>query len=272
MTERSDLNGRLNRLAKDEATKTQASGAAPGRIIARVSISGDDADLVLRAILQAIDETILPARLVLTSDGDARLALSVATRRLRAVEAASGSLQAGDLAGQALEPEDDTTQVHLAALIRRFAEAARGDVVATEASGASGGGGGLSVARLTQQWAPAPDDSDRPIADRFAARCGSRLKAYLIRTNDGGPDRMLGDDGMGDMLDSLAEMILPTVADMPAGPMLRLWLRQTGAPDGTAFGLARWPGQHGTPIVAVLAFATADAGTISTIFRALQAD
>ncbi|MEM7641920.1 MAG: hypothetical protein AAF366_05275 [Pseudomonadota bacterium] len=272
MTDRSDLSGRLRRLAKDDDIKASEPGTAAGRIIARVPTSHGDADTVLRAILQTIDDTILPARSVLSSDAGPRLSLSIAARRLRAVEAASEDLAPGDLPGQALEPEDTDAQAELAALIRRFAEGARGPVVVSEGQGASAGGRGLSVARLTEQWAPAPDNSDRPIVDRFVGRCGSRLKACLIRPGDGGPDRLIGDGEMRDMLDGLAGMVEPTVAGGSEGPTLSLWLRQTGAPDGTAFGLARWPGEDGLPIVAVLALATADAGAVSAIFRAIQAD
>jgi hypothetical protein len=255
-----DTDARLARLAGED----EMHGGA--RVVARAS---DGRAAVLRAVAEAIDETVLPAILVLGSDGAGRVSLVVAGRRLRAVEDAAGGLELGALAGVQLDAEEVGGVDALMVLLLAFADGAQGPVTVRDERGGEGGGRGLSARRLIEmipvsddQPAAAASTGMRSAVDRFRELAGDALLASLTIAPSGATDHV----GLADL-----EPVLMDFAEMEPpeeGPGLVLWLRQTGRPDGRAFGRAVW--DDGT--VAALAFPAGRVGRVTVAFRGSRAD
>ncbi len=269
-----ELRARLARLAEAGADHVQTGeGRAPGLVIVHAARGPD---WVLRALLHMIDDTVLGTRLVVTSQTGVALSLLVGGRRLRRLDTADAALAPGDLPGQMLSSEETDAAEALAALLRRFAEGARGAITATEEAAAAGESGGLAVPHLASLLAlPEPDDH-LPPPERFTARAGGRIKACL--TLAGGPEapgEIAGIADFEDPMQALATTVWPVLSDLPGrgdGAGLTLWLRQTGPVDGVAFGLAHWPGlgDSGAPLMQVIAFQTGDAPALRAIFAHLD--
>jgi hypothetical protein len=224
---------------------------------------------VLRALATAIDETVLPAQLAFASEAAGRLELLAGGRRLRSVVAASAELPQADLAGRSLDAEETATIDALMTLLVAFAERVAGPVTVTESRGTESGGRGLSVRRLIE-LIPASDAAPRQTAatvlrsaaDRFLELCGDAASAGLCIDAEGGAEA-LGDPELEDALIGFLEL-----APEETAPFLSLWLRQTGRPDGRAFGRAAL----GDGTSAVLAFPAGAAARVVAAFRASHAD
>jgi hypothetical protein len=255
-----DTDDRLARLA---ATDEFIDGA---RIVARAS---DGRGAILRGLVGAIDETMLPASLVFASDGEGRLELVAGGRRLRGVVGASGGILVGSLADAPLEADETDTMDAVMALLVAFAERASGPVTVSETRAEEEGGRGLSARRLAE-LIPESDATPTQAAatvlrsdvDRFHELGGGALTACLVQSADG-TARMLGDPQLQETLEGFASL----APDEPV-PSLALWVRQTGRPDGRAFGRAAW--EDGS--FAIIAFPANVAGRIVTAFRASRAD
>lgn len=252
----SDIDARLRRLAGDD------EAAAGGRLLARAD---DGAEAVARAVLDAVDETVLPAELSVASGAGQALVLSVAGRRLRAILSASDGLEAGDLIGAELDAEDEGGLARAAALLDRFARGASGAVTLREARGADGGARGVSANRLAgllpEGGAAPAETADGCAADRFLSGFGQGATATLVQTASG-DETTAGDADLHDTLSAIAGM-----APEDAIPALNVWLRQTGPADGRAFARAAF--DDGS--LAALAFPAGEAAALTAAFRAAAA-
>lgn len=273
MTDASDIRAKLAQLADAEDSFAPARGGRMGRVFAQAGTSGSQTDLVLRAILTLIDETVLAARLTLSSGEDVWISLVVEGRRLRRIDDAATALDAGALVGGALEPEELEAQSACADLFKRFAEQVSGQVVVTSDTVGGSTNRGLSIGRLSDALAPGPDDGHLPPSERIVSRCGDRLLGAFV-VQDGRDPIIHGDAALEPMLEGL---IASLWADLPVDksrPSLSSWLRQAGADDGMAVALAHWPkGNDPTDptaeTVMALAFATGDAAAVSREFLSI---
>lgn len=270
MSDDRSLIARLERLARTDEPRIAGPEGTSARLLVQRPDGDGGSDAVLRALLELVDETVLSASLTLVSEAEETLTLRVEGRRLRRVEAASDTLEPGALAGLPLDPEDETAQADLRALIHRFADRARGALGVVETPVAGVSDRGLSVGRLTASWSPASGDRTLSAPETLAARCGDRLRAALI-VRDGMPKVFMGEADLQDFMESLSEMVWSDLPVSAEAPSLTLWLRQTGTPEGLAVGLAGWPAPgDAPPVVMALAFAPVDAVAVTTAFHGLR--
>ena len=135
---------------KDMIAKLRAKGqqGAGGR-----GLSGADAAGRLAALLQEVNETILPRRLILRWDDGDGIQLAVANRRLQGVLAPSaGAL--GALAGQPLsDPEEAVTQKVRDALLDLLDKAEGAQIQSVHLGQDDlGSDAGLSAEALLREW------------------------------------------------------------------------------------------------------------------------
>ncbi|PWJ12504.1 hypothetical protein [Jannaschia seohaensis] len=264
MSDPDRFDDRLAQLAGSDETV----GAA--RVIAR---AGGGGRAVALAVLNAIDESILPAELVVASEAGETMTLSVAARRLRLVVAASEDLAADTVIGQELDPEGTEELEVVIALIDRFARGAAGTVVVVEQPGEETGPRGVSATRLIgmlpeeivdspaselvpEGAAGAPEADGGVEAERFLAVAGPRISGHLLRRPDGS-ETADGADDIVDILSALADLEAETTP-----PGFEMWLRQTGQPDGRALGRAVWADGS----VAAVAFPAREGGALAAAF------
>lgn len=144
---------------------------------------------MLRAVLEAIDNTMLPRQLVISA-GDASAALSVGGRRLRSLIAVTGGLDVPEgLLGKQLTRDDKAELKSVAALLEQLATKGRLGV-AREAVAQSGGqtDTGVGVTRLVELWGADPYAEPLPIIDGFIAALGDVMLAKKVLLPKGDAD------------------------------------------------------------------------------------
>ncbi|TFL20206.1 hypothetical protein [Jannaschia formosa] len=235
------------------------------RVLARAE---EGAGGVARAVLTAVDETILPAELTFASEAGETLTLSAAARRLRAVTAASDDLSPEEVAGRELEPEEEDGLHAALDLLVRFARGASGTVVVSERRGEENAMRGVSALRLigmlppdagpvTAAVPPAPAGDGGGGARDFLAASEGRLRASMTRS----PSGEVTSGGAEELAATLAQLLDGAGSDDE--PALQLWAQQSGTPAGPAFGRALWA--DGT--VLAMAFDAADVAPLVAAFQ-----
>ncbi|MCU0856599.1 MAG: hypothetical protein MUF63_17495, partial [Rhodobacteraceae bacterium] len=151
MSDDKRLRDKLDKLAAEDAA------GAPRRLRA-----GPDGSLA-RAILEEIDETILPRTLAFRAPDASTLSLEVANRRLLGI--VQDPAARGELPGL-LPPDDDAALAAVAEALARFADdAGELTVTAGPLARATGPGGfGRSAAALAQALGLRMYDAPRPVA------------------------------------------------------------------------------------------------------------
>lgn len=100
---------------EEKLEKLRQRERAPGE--AR-KLRGSDAETILAGIVTEIDETILPRKLTFSLDGDAKISLAVANRRLQALLSPAPKGLDAELADQELPDADDPRIAALASGLR----------------------------------------------------------------------------------------------------------------------------------------------------------
>ncbi|SNT25546.1 hypothetical protein [Jannaschia aquimarina] len=233
----SDLSARLARLADRDPPRVKIEG----RLARVVAPAGTGTAGVILAILEMVDDTMLPARLTFAEEGGARLALDVAARRVVGM--------------------DEATAV---AALESFGSTAKRAVAVIEGpSEAESNEGGISVRKLAAalpQATEEQDDSDAPVQMRLIDGMGDALFAGWARDAEGGVDIW----GEGDLLEAFVEGIWSGVGDRDeTDPRLSCWTRPAGDPGAAmAIAVAEWP--DGT--IAALSFDPASMNRLQSIW------
>lgn len=160
-------------LARKLAALSQPSEVIDGAIQLG-SLTGADA---LAAVLEAIDNTMLPRQLVLRA-GEASVTLAVGGRRLRSVTGVSGDLAVPDgLVGRQLGLDDEAELKSVASVLAGLAKKGPLGVAQEELVGGGQSDTGVGISRLRVLWEADPYAAPVPAVDKFLMVLGDQLRA-----------------------------------------------------------------------------------------------
>lgn len=230
----------INRL-QDKLAKLGATGATDRR---GQIIRAPDKNGLLRAILHALDETILARALTFQNDADHTVVFEVAARRLLRLTSQSGgakSLAADTIIGKSFSAEGGPLVDALAALLDDFLDGTSQLIVrsAKLSRATSPSDIGCSADMLAQAWSldlyGDQEASTTDLVEKFVAACAQYSTASVqfdgenIHQTTGQPDELgrLGELARCDLthLDQLLDRCLPD-ADTPRCVVVRI-----GHPD-----------------------------------------
>lgn len=189
---------------EEKLTKLRGRERAPGE--AR-KLRGADAAGRLAALIEEIDETILPRRLTLTAADDIAVHLAVANRKLQAMIAPAPPVEgASDIVDKPLPDAEDPTVPALRAVLERVLSGA--DTVAVSAvrlKAVFGSDVGVPAGVLARAWnlsrASSGERSPEEVLDGFVKDLGRAARAWL-RING---EEVVGQGGGEARLERLGE-------------------------------------------------------------------